>query len=242
VITPVWIVAGAVALSVILYAAFGARRDADAEPRHLLLGVGDFFIHWFMWLLSPLERAAIAVGWPPDVFNFIGLGFGLLSGLFFAWGDLVTGAWMILGGGVCDILDGRVARRTNRVSAYGAFLDSSLDRFVEVFAFLGLVVYFQDRPAGVFAAAAGMAGSLLVSYTRARGESVGVVCKEGLMQRAERLVLMCLAGLLDGAFARRSGRAPGTLTLWSTQLIAAATFGTAAYRTWWISVRLKRTP
>jgi CDP-diacylglycerol---glycerol-3-phosphate 3-phosphatidyltransferase len=242
VIAPAILVAGAVLVSMAAYAAFGMRRDADAEKRHFLLGIGDFFIHWFMWVLSPVERAAIALGWEPDVFNFIGLGFGVLSGVFLARGRFVAGAWMILAGGVCDILDGRVARRTNRVSTYGAFLDSSLDRFVEVFTFLGLVVYFHDRPDGAFAASAAMAGSLLVSYTRARGESVGVVCKEGLMQRAERLVLMCLAGLLDGIFSRRSGRPPGTLLLWSVELIAAATFATAVYRTWWISVRLKRVP
>jgi CDP-diacylglycerol--glycerol-3-phosphate 3-phosphatidyltransferase len=242
VIAPSLLVAGAVVVSMLSYAAFGARRDADADKRHFLLGVGDFFVHWFMWLLSPVERAALALGWEPDVFNFIGLGFGLLSGVFLARGAFVAGAWMILAGGVCDILDGRVARRTGRVSTYGAFLDSSLDRFVEVFAFLGLVVYFRDQPLGTFASAAAMAGSLLVSYTRARGESVGVVCKEGLMQRAERLVLMCLAGLLDGVFSRRTQRAPGTLLLWSAELIAAATFATAAYRTWWIAVRLKRAP
>jgi CDP-diacylglycerol---glycerol-3-phosphate 3-phosphatidyltransferase len=242
VIAPVYLVAGAVAASMLAYAAFGARRDADAAKRHFLLGVGDFFIHWFMWLLGPIERVSIALGWAPDVFNFIGLGFGALSGVFLARGDFVIGAWMILAGGVCDILDGRVARRTQRVSTYGAFLDSSLDRFVEVFAFLGLVVYFGDRPIGSLAASAAMAGSLLVSYTRARGESVGVVCKEGLMQRAERLVLMTLSGLLDGAFSRRTGWPVGTLMLWCIELIAVATFATAAYRTWWISVRLKRTP
>lgn len=235
-----WLVVGAVAASMIAYAAVGARRDADAERRHFLLGVGDFFIHWFMWLLSPVERLAIALGWEPDVFNFIGLGFGALSGWFFAVGAFIPAALAVLAGGICDILDGRVARRTNRVSTYGAFLDSSLDRFVEVFAFLGLVLFYHDRPAGSFAAAAAMAGSLLVSYTRARGESVGIVCKEGLMQRAERLVLMCLAGLLDNLFSHKTGRPAGTLLAWSTGLIAVATFGTAAYRTWWISVRLKR--
>jgi CDP-diacylglycerol--glycerol-3-phosphate 3-phosphatidyltransferase len=242
VIAPAYLIGGAVAASMLVYAAFGARRDADAEKRHFLLGVGDFFIHWFMWLLFPIERGAIALGWEPDVFNFIGLGFGALSGVFLAQGAFVAGAWMILAGGICDILDGRVARRTGRVSTYGAFLDSSLDRFVEVFAFLGLVVFFRDRPEGAFAGAAAMAGSLLVSYTRARGESVGIVCKEGLMQRAERLVLMCLAGLLDNLFSRHTGRSSGTLLLWVSELIAAATFATAAYRTWWISVRLKRAP
>src|SRR6185369_2931689 len=97
------------------YAAVGARRDADAERRHFLLGVGDFFIHWFMWLLWPVESVAIALGWAADVFNFIGLGFGALSGWFFARGQFVAAALAVLAGGICDILDGRVARRTNTV-------------------------------------------------------------------------------------------------------------------------------
>jgi CDP-diacylglycerol--glycerol-3-phosphate 3-phosphatidyltransferase len=146
---------------------------------------------------------------------------------------------MLLACGVCDIIDGRVARRTNSTSPQGAFVDSSLDRFCEVFVFLGLIAYFHDRPLGAFAAAGAMGGSLLVSYTRARGESLGVLCKEGLMQRAERLVLMFVAGSCDALFVRRTSLPPGTLLLGVSGLIALATFMTAVHRTWWIAVRLK---
>jgi CDP-diacylglycerol---glycerol-3-phosphate 3-phosphatidyltransferase len=239
---PLAIGGAAIGASLVLYALVGHRRDPDAERRgsHFLLGIGDFLVHWFMWLLSPVERLALALGWAPDVFNFIGLGFGAVSGLCFARGSFGLAAAGILGGGICDILDGRVARRTGTTSAYGAFLDSSLDRFVEAFAFLGLVAFYGDRPPGAFAAASALGGSLLVSYTRARGESVGVLCREGLMQRAERLVLMFLSAVFDRDFAAWSGRPPGTLLLWTTSLIAAGTFATAIYRTWWISVRLRR--
>jgi CDP-diacylglycerol--glycerol-3-phosphate 3-phosphatidyltransferase len=132
-----------------------------------------------------------------------------------------------------------VARARGLTSTQGAFVDSSLDRFVEVFAFLGLVWFFRDRPGGAFASASAMAGSLLVSYTRARGESLGVLCKEGLMQRAERLVLMWLAGVFDGWVAVHTGHPPGTLMAWVMGLIGAATALTAVHRTWWIAVRLK---
>jgi CDP-diacylglycerol--glycerol-3-phosphate 3-phosphatidyltransferase len=233
--------AAVVVASIVAYAFLGSRRDADAEKRrsHFLMGAGDFFIHWFFWVLSPIEKMALALGWSPIVFNFIGLAFGAAAGALLAFGHFTTGAWMIVACGICDMLDGRVARARKLTSDHGAFIDSSLDRFCEVFAFLGLVWFFHAWPAGAFAAAAAMAGSLLVSYTRARGESLGVLCKEGLMQRAERLVLMSLAGLLDAAFVRWTGRSPGTLMLGVTALIAAATFVTAAHRTWWIAVRLK---
>jgi CDP-diacylglycerol--glycerol-3-phosphate 3-phosphatidyltransferase len=104
---------------------------------------------------------------------------------------------------------------------------------------MGLIWYFRDQAGGAFAAAGAMAGSLLVSYTRARGESQGVLCKEGLMQRAERLVLMFVAGACDGAVVRWTGRPPGILMFVVTAIIAVATFLTAVHRTWWIAVRLK---
>jgi CDP-diacylglycerol--glycerol-3-phosphate 3-phosphatidyltransferase len=84
-----------------------------------------------------------------------------------------------------------------------------------------------------------MAGSLLVSYTRARGESLGVVCKEGLMQRAERLVLMILCSMLDAPATAAMGWPRGTVILGMLVLIAVGTFFTAAHRTIWISARLK---
>jgi CDP-diacylglycerol--glycerol-3-phosphate 3-phosphatidyltransferase len=203
------------------------------------MGVGDFLVHWFLWLLAPLEKAALALSWPPIAFNFIGLACGTVTGAFFAFGHFPEGAVAILAGGVCDILDGRIARRTNASSSRGAFVDSTFDRFVEVFAFLGLVRSLGNLLGGAFAAAAAMGGSLLVSYTRARGESLGVVCKEGLMQRAERLVLLFVAGLLDAAASRALLSPPGTLMLWTCGIIGTATLLTAAQRTWWITRRLK---
>jgi CDP-diacylglycerol--glycerol-3-phosphate 3-phosphatidyltransferase len=136
-------------------------------------------------------------------------------------------------------MDGRMARARNLSSPYGMFIDSTLDRFVEVFAFLGFVVYLRPFTYGPLAAAAAITGSLLVSYTRARGESVGVLCKEGLMQRAERLVLTFLACVLDRPIASALGWPPGTVLLWTLALIAAGTFFTAAHRTLWIASRLR---
>jgi phosphatidylglycerophosphate synthase len=232
---------GAAVLSMAVYAVAGRRRDADAEKKgaQFLLGIGDFLVHWLMWALRPVERAALALGLTPDFFNFAGLAFGLLSGLLIGLGRLELGGWAIALGGLCDILDGRIARARGLVSPYGQFIDSTLDRFVEVFAFLGFVVYLRSFAWGPLLAAAAITGSLLVSYTRARGESVGVLCKEGLMQRAERLVLTFLACLLDAPLTAAIGRPRGTAVLWVLGLIAIGTFITAVQRTWWISARLR---
>jgi CDP-diacylglycerol--glycerol-3-phosphate 3-phosphatidyltransferase len=228
-------------LSMPVFALRGARRDPDAirKGAHFLLGVGDFFVHWFMWLVSPVERAAVRSGVKPDLFNFLGLALGFAAGLLIATGHLGFGAWAIALGGVCDILDGRVARAMRLDSDYGKFIDSTLDRFVEVFAFLGFVVYLRDFAAGPFLVTAAIAGSLLVSYARARGESLDVECKGGLMQRAERLALTWLVCLLDPVLTPRFGLRPGTLVLWAIAAIAAGTFGTAIYRTITISSRLR---
>jgi CDP-diacylglycerol---glycerol-3-phosphate 3-phosphatidyltransferase len=224
-----------------VFALRGRRRDLDAERKgaQFLLGAGDFLVHWFMWVLGPVDRLSLRLGLGPDVFNFAGLACGLASGLFIGAGRLELGGWAIALGGVCDIMDGRVARALKLDSRYGKFIDSTLDRFVEVFAFLGFVVFLRGWAWGPLLATGALAGSLLVSYTRARGESLGVLCKEGLMQRAERLVLTCLACLLDAPASAALGRPPGTLVVGVMAVIAAGTAFTAVHRTVWISRRLR---
>jgi len=224
-----------------VFALRGRRPDVDAQGKGstFLMGVGDFFVHWFMWVIGPAERVLLRLGVGPDAMNVSGLLFGALAGVLIATDHLELGGWAIAAGGVCDILDGRLARARKVVSDYGAFIDSTLDRFVEVFAFLGFVFFLRAFAWGPLLAAAAITGSLLVSYTRARGESVGVLCKEGLMQRAERLVLTCLACLSDAPLGARFGLASGTIVLWIVGLIAVGTFLTAAHRTLWISARLR---
>lgn len=236
--------AAAVALALLsmpVYALLGARRDADAAQKgsQLFLGAGDFVVHWFLWAIGPAERIALRLGLSPGFFNFAGLGFGLLSGVAIGLGNLDLGGWAIALGGVADILDGRIARVRGLASRYGAFIDSTLDRFVEVFAFLGFGVYLARFESGPLLAMAAITGSLLVSYTRARGESVGVLCKGGLMQRAERLVLTCLACLADAALSPALRLPEGSLVLGVVGLIALGTFATAVHRTLWIARRLR---
>jgi CDP-diacylglycerol--glycerol-3-phosphate 3-phosphatidyltransferase len=217
------------------------RRDADAERKgsRLLLGLADFLIHWFLWAIGPLERLLVRAGATPDHMNAAGLAFGLLAGVLLGLGHLEAGGGVLALAGACDVLDGRLARARGVTSPYGKFIDSTLDRFVETFAFLGLVAFYRDQPVGAFVTAAGLGGSLLVSYAQARGETVNVSGSGGLMQRAERLVLMILGCLLDPALSRSLGRPAGSVLLWVLFVIAAGSLGTAAYRTVWIARQLK---
>jgi CDP-diacylglycerol--glycerol-3-phosphate 3-phosphatidyltransferase len=235
-------VLGAALASMAVYGGLGRRPDADATRKgsRFMLGLGNFLVHWFLWAISPLERAFLAAGSTPDVFNFAGLFFGLASGVLLALGRLELGGWAIALGGVCDILDGRIARARNLTSRYGKFIDSTLDRFVEVFAFLGLVIFLRWSDVGPFVAAAAMAGSLLVSYAQARGETVDVAGSGGLMQRAERLVLLCLVCLLDPTLSDAAGRPEGTIVIWALAFMALTTFGTAIHRTVWIARKLRQ--
>lgn len=227
--------------SMVIYGLLGKRQDADAAGKgaQLFLGLGDFLLHWFLWAMTPAVWLSRRLRLTPDFYSFAGLLLGILSGVFIAGGRLSLGGWAIAASGVCDVLDGRIARLTGMASAYGDFIDSTFDRFVEVFTFLGFVVFLRGTSYGPFLACSALAGSLLVSYARARGEVLGVICSGGLMQRGERLLLTCLVCLFDPLLASRAGWPPGTAAEWMLGLIAAATFLTAAHRVVWISSCLR---
>lgn len=224
-----------------IYAVSARSRGRDphevADRGSFMLG--GFVRSWFYWFLWPIERAALALGMSPTAFNLLGVAFGVGAGAFFATGSVNLGGWAVLLGGAADVLDGRIARARGMAGERGAFLDSTLDRFAEVGAFVGLALLFRESALYVGLVITALGGSLLVSYARARGESVGVVCKVGVMQRAERLLLVGFGGLLDPAVTSWGGWTPGTLLIGLIGLVAVGTVGTAVYRTVWIARRLE---
>jgi len=232
-------IVGVALSSMPVYAATGARKSDPLDlPERGSFVLGSFVRSWFYWFIRPVERLALALRLSPTAFNLLGVALGAGAGLAFATGHLNLAGWAVLLGGVADVLDGRVARALGVEGRRGAFLDSTLDRFAEVGAFVGLAVYYRASAPAAVIVAAGLGGSLLVSYARARGESVGVTCKLGVMQRAERLLAIGLGGMLDPAVTSWAAWAPGTLLLGLLTLVAVGTLGTAAYRTAWIARRL----
>jgi len=223
-----------------VYAWSGARRRPDpfAPAVKGTFVLGPFVRDWFYWFLGPIDRISLALGLSPLFYNVAGVVMGALAGVLFATGWMVMAGWAVLLGGVADILDGRIARARNMASQRGAFLDSTLDRFAEFGAFVGLAAYFRASQFGLILVVAALGGSLLVSYTRARGESLGVLCKLGVMQRAERVMLLGFAAIFDPAVTAALGRAEGSLLVVVLGLIAAGTVGTAVFRTVWIAKRL----
>ncbi len=231
-------------LSMAVYAARGKRRDADAESKNaqFLGGVADFVLHWFLWLVAPAATASIRLGLTADFYNFAGLAFGAVAGLAVAFGQLEVGGWALVLSGVCDILDGRIARATGACSRYGAFIDSLLDRYIELFFFVGFAFFARHAGPGGVAATLALGSSILVSYARAMGESLGVECTGGLMQRGERLALLCLGSLADPAASAALGQPKGALLTAVLFFIGVTSLATAVHRTVWIARRLRTSP
>ena len=232
---------GLLLLTLPLYAVVSRGRPIDPEvarrPKTILLG--HWVRDWIMWVIGPMERGFVRAGLSPDVFNVLGALLGLGAGVAFATGDFALAGWLILLGGAADIFDGRIARARGLANKYGEFLDSTLDRFAETFTYTGLALRLAHTPWMALATVLALGGSMLVSYTRAKGEAVGVSCRGGIMQRAERLVLLALAALLDATVSSRAGWQAGTLIGLAVAAIGIGSVGTALYRTWYIARRLK---
>jgi CDP-diacylglycerol--glycerol-3-phosphate 3-phosphatidyltransferase len=196
-------------------------------------------MHWLMWVLTPLVRLSQSLGLSADFYSYLGLVLGLGSGFLIAGGWLELGGWAIVTSGIADALDGRMARLTKTASNYGDFIDSTFDRFVEASTFLGFAFYLRATPWGSLLAGGALAGALIVSYARARGEVAGVVCTGGLMQRGERVVLTALTCFLAPPLATALHLGPEMPIQWVMAVIGVTTFLTATYRTIWIAARLR---
>lgn len=149
--------------------------------------------------LEPLARFISATGVSPNVITFIGFLLMIGVAIVLANGYLLLGGLLIIGVAIFDAVDGTLARMMGRTSRFGAFLDSTLDRFSEAVIFLGLFIYLsgqgQDNTLELLLIYATVVGSLMVSYARARAEGIGVPLKEGFFTRFERVFLL-VVGLL----------------------------------------------
>jgi CDP-diacylglycerol---glycerol-3-phosphate 3-phosphatidyltransferase len=135
----------------------------------------------------------------PNVLTFLGLVINMMAATFLAVGNFRTAGCVIIFAGLFDMVDGRVARETNRVTRFGAFFDSVLDRYSDIALLVGLLVYYGtiNRPSYVVLTAIVMAASVMISYTRSRAENFIPTCKVGFLERPERIVLLIIGALFD---------------------------------------------
>src|SRR5271156_1155774 len=158
-------------------------------------GIGIVFGKVIHWIVRGLALSRIH----PNALTFIGLLINVGAAALLAIGQFRWAGAVIIGAGLFDMVDGRVARETNRVTRFGGFFDSVLDRYSDLALLMGLLVYYGiiNRPFYVVLTAIVMTASVMVSYTRARAENSIPTCKVGFMERPERVVLFIIGALFD---------------------------------------------
>src|SRR5712671_3323165 len=150
-------------------------------------------------IIDQIVRALALSRIHPNVLTFLGLMINSWAAFLLAAGRFQAAALVVIGAGLFDMVDGRVARETNRVTRFGGFFDSVLDRYSDLALLMGLLVYYAsiNRFGYIVLTAIVMTGSVMASYTRARAENTIPSCKVGFMERPERVVLFIIGALFD---------------------------------------------
>src|ERR671918_1752895 len=173
----------------------------------------------------------------PNILTVIGVSLNVGCGLLFGLGWFFLAGIALIVANLFDMLDGQVARLSGRVTRFGGFLDSSLDRLSDMVVFVGLMVFYaRDTPShstlNVFLAGAGLMGSVMVSYASARAESLIPKCDVGFLRRPERVVLFIIGALSThpGSTNYFANRMPAVL--WVLAVGSYWTFAHRMYHTW----------
>ena len=180
----------------------------------------------------------------PNILTVIGVAINVGSGLLFGYGQFFWAGIILIVANLFDMLDGQVARLSGRVTRFGGFLDSSLDRLSDMVVFVGLMVFYaRDTSAhstlNVFLAGAGLMGSVMVSYASARAESLIPKCDVGFLRRPERVVLFIIGALSTHPNSTNffANRMPAVL--WVLAIGSYWTFAHRMYHTWYELTKLK---
>jgi phosphatidylglycerophosphate synthase len=183
---------------------------------------------WYKAILEPIQQQLLAWRVHPDALTWAQLAVSALAGAAFAAGAMFLAGWLTILAGTLDIFDGALARARGTASARGAFLDSVVDRWAELATFAGVGVFFRGSwLLGAVALAAG--GSLMVSYTRARAEGLGLALMQGSMQRPERYVLLGFGAWISGLVEHMTCAMGGMPTHW---ILGGAVCVLAALASW----------
>jgi len=158
-------------------------------------GIGLFFGRIIQAIVRGLALSRVH----PNVLTFIGLLINIWAAVLFSYGKFVYAGVVVIGAGLFDMVDGRVARSTNRVTRFGGFFDSVLDRYSDLALLMGLLVYYAsiNRFFYIVLTSIVMTGTVLTSYARARAENTIPKCKVGFLERPERVVLIIIGALAN---------------------------------------------
>jgi CDP-diacylglycerol--glycerol-3-phosphate 3-phosphatidyltransferase len=165
----------------------GQRREEG------LRWFGDFFFRPFLWVFG-------VSGLSPNVITILGMGCAIVCGYFLAVNNVPLAAVFFALSGVLDLVDGYVAKKLDRVTVFGSFLDSFSDRVSDAAIYLGIAILYLRSGQGIYVGLAFvlLVVSFLISYTRSKAESLGVTCKAGLMSRAPRFLAVGIGLFFNG--------------------------------------------
>lgn len=187
----------------------------------------QFVTTGYLRIMEPIAGVLIKLGISANALTTIGTLSTVIGGIAFGFGYMRTGGIIIAVMAIADALDGIVARRTNKVTVFGAFYDSTLDRIADGTLLAGLAYFYAVNPIHankimLAISLAGIIGIFTVSYARARAEALGINAKVGVMQRAERVALLCapqaLFGLALGGWVLRVVVVILTVSAWHTAI------------------------
>lgn len=191
---------------------------------------------WLAWPVSVVVERLHRLGISPNAVSYTGFALTLISAVLLGAGQFIAGGVLLTVASLLDLVDGSLARATKQSSTFGAFLDSTLDRYSESVTLLALAFFYAGQAQSrlyVMLILLTIVGSLMVSYTRARAEALNVECKEGWLQRPERVFLLIVALLFNSLFA-------GQLMLAVLAFMAVMTNVTAIQRVYQVYRRVQK--
>jgi CDP-diacylglycerol---glycerol-3-phosphate 3-phosphatidyltransferase len=195
--------------------------------------IGEVCLRAIDWIVRLIAR----LNPNPNLLSVIGLGINILGAVLYGYGQFFYAGLVMIAANIFDMLDGRVARLTGRVTRFGAFLDSSLDRLSDMVVFLGIIIFYSrdtQYHSTLYAALTGAAliGSVMVSYTSARAESLIPKCDVGFLRRPERVVILVLGSLTVWPESNHPLLNKMPATLWLMAVFSYWTFCHRLYHTW----------
>jgi phosphatidylglycerophosphate synthase len=188
-------------------------------------------------VLNAMVRQMARLNPNPNLLSVIGLCINIFAAVLYGCGRFFYAGLVMIFANIFDMLDGRVARSTGRVTKFGAFLDSSLDRLSDMVVFLGIIIFYSrdtQYHSTLYAALTGAAliGSVMVSYTSARAESLIPKCDVGFLRRPERVVLLILGSLTVWPESTNPLLNKMPATIWLMAVLSYWTFAHRLYHTW----------
>lgn len=199
--------------------------------------IGGYIGEVCLRVLDGIVRLIARINPNPNLLSVIGLGINVLGAVLYGYGQFFYAGLIMIAANLFDMLDGRVARLTGRVTRFGAFLDSSLDRLSDMVVFLGIIIFYSRDTkyhSTLYAALTGAAliGSVMVSYTSARAESLIPKCDVGFLRRPERVVLLVLGSLTVWPDSTHPFLNKMPATIWLMAVLSYWTFCHRLYHTW----------